>query len=74
MYVFINFSEIPLIRQLSSNPASLAKMIVTEDEWIPFRTNKFDAAISCLCAHWIENLKGKIFDPHAPLNTILPRI
>jgi hypothetical protein len=46
--------------QLFHDQKSKAKMVVTEDEWLPFRKNTFDAAISFLNSHWIENLKGKM--------------
>ncbi len=36
--------------------------IVSDDEWLPFKPKSFDGAISCLNAHWIENLKRK-YDP-----------
>jgi NADH dehydrogenase [ubiquinone] 1 alpha subcomplex assembly factor 5 len=54
-----DISEIALMRQLQlfHDQKSKAKMVVTEDEWLPFRKNTFDAAISFLNSHWIENLK-----------------
>ena len=53
--------EMALVRQmhLLHNLNGKAKMIISEDEWMPFRKKSFDAAISCLNSHWIENLKGK---------------
>ena len=64
LHLFIHFCfvEIGLMRhlQLFQDQEFNAKMIVTEDEWMPFRRNNFDAAISCLNSHWIENLKGNI--------------
>ncbi len=35
--------------------------IVTDDEWSPFKAKSFDGAISCLNAHWIEDLKSKLY-------------
>lgn len=59
-YYFL-FLEIALMRKmhLLHDQMDKTKLIVTEDEWMPFRKNNFDAAISCLNSHWIENLKGK---------------
>lgn len=57
--------EIALMRQASENSILNSKMIVTDDEWLPFRSNQFDGAISCLNSHWIENLKGNVQRNHA---------
>lgn len=47
-----------LLRNSSTQSTCIKRSIVSEDEWMPFRADSFDGAISCLNAHWIENLKS----------------
>lgn len=47
-----------MMRQLSKTSILKGKIVISEDEWIPFQNDSFDGAISSLHAHWIENLKG----------------
>lgn len=56
--------------QLLQDQDANAKTIVAEDEWMPFRKNNFDAAISCLNSQWIENLKGRINNVYSLFITI----
>ena len=56
--LLIYFLELALLRRASSDLLN-SKMIISEDEWLPFRSGRFDGAISCMHSHWIENLKGK---------------
>lgn len=58
MYLFL---ELALLRRSSTTSLSESKMIVTEDEWVPFLPEIFDGAISFMNSHWIENLKGKLY-------------
>ena len=50
--------EVACLRRASSFFQS--KFVISEDEWIPFRSENFDGAISCLNSHWIENLKSNL--------------
>lgn len=56
----LKYLEIALLRQASCNSSYCSRMIATEDEWLPFHSNQFDSALSCLNSHWIENLEGKL--------------
>ena len=46
------------MRRSSLDFTKTNRMIVSDDEWLPFKAKIFDGAISCINSHWIQNLKG----------------
>ena len=49
--------EISLIRKASKENLC-SKYVVGCEEHLPFRSNIFDGAVSCLNGHWINQLDG----------------